>query len=233
LISKVGLTTYTLLLKELARRDKCVSREELEKIATLDQILKDYVEVPNTLVSKADVLCFKTLVPIALRALEYGVDPYVVAETLDWRDFEELVLHYLSLADYEVIHSLKTFGKRYEIDVVAVNHTTGVGLVIDCKHWSPGYSKKSKLEYVASNHRVKTEYIARECWSLRNKYKTLKKARHFTPVIVTLTEVLKEPRKGCFVVPISAFRDFVINVQYYIDLLSKEVPLIPNPCYTP
>ncbi len=230
MINNVSLNTYVQLLKELARHNRCVSRDRLDELIRLDQKLEEYIEVSNTL---AGEVCFKTLVPIALRALEYGADPYVISETLDWKDFEKLVLHYLSLADYEVIHSLKTFGKRYEIDVVAVNPITKVGLAIDCKHWSPGYSKKSKLEQVASNHRVKTEFIVRECWNLRNKYRILEKARYFTPVIVTLTEVLKEPRKGCFIVPIGVFRDFIINVQYYIDLLSKEVPLIPNPCYIP
>jgi len=179
-------------------------------------------------------LCFKSLLPLALKALEGGADIYEVSSLLSWRDFEELVSEYLRLSGYESVQNLRTKPRRYEYDIVAVDPVSKIGLIIDCKHWSPGYSKRGKLKYVASDHERKCVYLIKQCQVLKNEYRILTKAKWFVPVIVTLTDVLKGFLEGVLVVPIGTFRDFLINLGLYVDLIKtgERSPKILNECFS-
>ncbi len=194
----------------------------------------DLASIDGAYTGLSGELCFKSLLPLALKALEVGADIYEVSSLLSWKDFEVLVSEYLRLSGYESVQSLRTKLRRYEYDIVAVNPVSKIGLIIDCKHWSPGYSKRGKLKYVASDHERKSVYLIKQCQLLRNEYRILTKAKWFVPVIVTLTEVLKGFLEGVLVVPIGTFRDFLINLELYVDLMKtkERSPKILNECFS-
>lgn len=219
----------SLMRQILSSEGRCVDQELVVKYAgTLDM-----TQLEGTYSSMTGEICFKSLLPLALKALEKGADIYEVSSLLDWRDFEELVSEYLRLSGYESIRSLRTKLRRYEYDVVAVDPVSKIGLIIDCKHWSPGYSKKGKLKYVASEHREKCLYLVKNCHQLKREFRVISRAKWFIPVIVTLTEVLRGSAEGVLIVPVGTFRDFLVNIEFYIDLIkTREYSLkIINECY--
>ena len=175
-------------------------------------------------------ICFSTLVPLALRAVELGADPEEVSKFLSWTDFEVLVTRYLSKSGFTVFRGVRFTKRRFEIDVLGIDEVSRICLVIDCKHWKPGYKKTGKLRVVAQEHRAKIEELARECSFIMPKYPVLARAEYLVPVIVTLTHVLKGVINGAVIVPILLFRDFIANLTYYVDVFRSEV-LVRNPCF--
>ncbi len=219
------------LMRQISSSEsRCLDRElVIEYSKTLD-----LVSVDGVYAGLRGELCFKSLLPLALKALEGGADIYEVSSLLSWRDFEELVSEYLRLSGYESIQNLRIKPRRYEYDIVALDPVSKIGLIIDCKHWSPGYGKRGKLKYVASDHEQKCVYLIKQCQLLKNEYRILAKARWFVPVIVTLTDVVRGFLEGVLVVPIGTFRDFLINLELYVDLMKtrERSPKIVNECYS-
>ncbi|MEM0025185.1 MAG: restriction endonuclease [Zestosphaera sp.] len=224
------LAWIALMRQILSSESKCIDRELITKHV---EVL-DLISLEGTYAGIAGELCFKSLLPLALKALEGGADLYEVSSLLNWKDFEELVSEYLRLSGYESIRNLRTKLRKYEYDVVAVDPVSRAGLIIDCKHWSPGYSKKGKLKYVAGEHKQKCLYLVKQCQQIKNEFRLISKAKWFVPVIVTLTEVLRGNLEGVLVVPIRTFRDFLVNLEFYTDLMkTREYSLkIVNECYT-
>jgi len=175
-------------------------------------------------------ICLKSLVPLALKVLEAGGDPLKVSLLLTWRDFEVLVLEYLRRSGFTCAHSVRFRSRRFEIDVLAADPISRVGLAIDCKHWSPGYSKSWKLREVAGRHRLKVERLCSVCGDLRSGHQVLLEAREFVPVVITLTDAVRGFINGSFIVPIRYFRDFIHNLRYYVDLLSDGEGFVRNLC---
>ncbi len=210
------------LLEKLSRLGKCLPPEDRDA-----ELLTHF----DTQFRGLDgSYCLRSLVPLALRAIELGASPYTVSRFIDWRDFEELVLNYLLKSGFEGMKSVRLKSRRYEIDVLALEPVSRICLAIDCKHWSPGYGKRSKLRQVATEHRMKVELLIKDCEYLRSKYRVLSKARWIVPVIVTLTDSLRGYINGSFVVPIQGFRDFINNVDYYLDILSDFEGRVRNVC---
>ncbi len=210
-------------LEILHREGKCInglSEQDIRKISELGPYFR----------SLDGSICFRSLVPVALKALSVGASPESVSEFLDWRDFEALVLDYLLLNGFEVIRSLRLKSRRFELDVVGFDPISKYAIVIDCKHWTPGYSKKSKLKDVARKHREKVELMIKDCVVLKDKYPFLLKAGWFVPAVVTLTESLRGYINGSFIIPITALSDFISHMQYYIDVLSEFTGRIKNEC---
>ncbi len=176
-------------------------------------------------------ICLKSLVPLALKVLEAGGDPLKVSLLLTWRDFEVLVLEYLKRSGFTCVHSVRFRSRRFEIDVLAADPISRIGLAIDCKHWSPGYSKSWRLREVAGRHRLKVERLCNACGDLRGGHQVLSEAREFVPVVVTLTDTTKGYVNGSFIVPVRYFRDFIRNLRYYVDLLSEGRGFVRNSCY--
>lgn len=177
-------------------------------------------------------LCVNSIVKLALELVKLGLDVEVISKPLNWRDFEELINEYLNLSGYHVIKNLRFSRRRYEVDVVGVDEVSGTAVVVDCKHWSPGYGKKGRLVHIAEEHRAKVELLAEDCASLLSKYKVLSRARILVPVIVTLTDVIRGYVGGSFVVPVLRFNDFISNVKLYIDTLVSKSDIILNKCYS-
>ncbi len=213
------------LIETLSKRGRCVDPDEGGQVSL--NMMKSFDTFYVGLDGK---YCLKSLVPVALKAMELGADPFRVAALLDWRDFEELVLEYLSKSGFEGVRSVRLRSRRFEIDVLAVDAVSGYSLAIDCKHWSPGYSKSWKLREVAKSHRAKVELMCSECAELRKGARILAKAKWVVPVIVTLTGSVRGYVNGSFIVPIHAFRDFLLNLDYYVGELSDYEGRIKNPC---
>jgi len=214
------------LIKTLSKEGRCVDPDE-EGQASLN-MMKSF---DTFYVGIDGKYCLKSLVPVALKAMELGADPFRVAALLDWRDFEELVLEYLSRSGFEGVRSVRLRSRRFEIDVLAVDAVSGYSLAIDCKHWSPGYSKSWKLREVARTHRGKVELMCSECLELGKGARILAKSRWVVPVIVTLTEGVRGYVNGSFIVPIRMFRDFLLNLDYYVGELSDYGGRVKNPCW--
>ena len=204
----------------------------LKDVFTLEKILSKYNEfIIRTLSSNEGNICFKTLVPIALDAIALGADPQEVSRFLNWKDFEELVCLFLNKAGLKVVKNVRYGPRRYEIDVVGIDLISKYALIIDCKHWMPGYRKKGKIIQAARNHRKKTEELSNICTSVSNNIPEIFHVKYLVPIIVTLTETYKGVINGVFIVPIRTLRDFVINISYYMDLLLGNDHVILNKCF--
>jgi Holliday junction resolvase-like predicted endonuclease len=186
------------LIKNLNEGGGCLKADELMNV------FKKYVSyLPSGVVYKGidGGLCVRSLVPLALKGLSLGLSAYTVSRYLSWKDFEVLVKHYLELSGYEAVRSVRLKSRRYEIDVLAVDLIRGLGLAIDCKHWSPGYSKGSKLRAVAELHRSKVELLGNECQEHLNSIPQLRRCKWLLPVVVTLTSSIRGYFKGsCYAV---------------------------------
>ncbi len=173
--------------------------------------------------------CAESLAEDALKLAEKGYDMERVAEALDWRGFEELLARYLEAIGWVVVRNLR-FGRR-EVDVVAADPVSGLGLSIDCKRWGGKWRKAYRVKEVAAEQRKRTEEMLSSCAFLIKKYRPLRLARNFVSAVVTLKESVKGYFSGSFVVPIYYFKDFVNNLETYTYLEGAEPdPLIRNPC---
>ncbi|OYT51407.1 MAG: hypothetical protein B6U73_02055 [Desulfurococcales archaeon ex4484_204] len=214
------------LLKKFSEGKGCISREFISKgeLAALSSLGIIY----RTITHKE--VCVRSLIPLALKVLELGVDPQEVSTYLSWRDFEALILDYLVRFGYKAFRGVRFTSRRLEVDVLGIDEINALGLVIDCKHWMPGYRKAGKLREAAAKHREKVVRLSEECRALLPKYYPIVRARYYVPVVVTLTETIKGPVKGSLIVPVRVMRDFIVNLRYYIDVF-QDVALIPNKCY--
>ncbi len=174
-------------------------------------------------------LCAQNLAEDALRLAERGYDVEKVAEALDWKGFEELLARYLEASGWVVVRNLR-FGRR-EVDVVAADPVSRLGLSIDCKRWGGKWRKAYRIKEVAAEQRKRTEDMLSSCGSIASRDKPLTLAGQFVSVVVTLKESVRGYFGGSFVVPIFYFRDFVNNLETYTYLEGAEPhPLIRNPC---
>lgn len=221
------------LLKELTKLygkfsgSPCVQGGEVP-----EELIEYLMDKELIYLSLNNEVCIHSIVKLALELVRLGLDVEVISKPLSWRDFEELVNEYLSLSGYYVLRNLRFSRRRYEVDVLGVDEVSGIAVVVDCKHWSPGYSKKGRLAYIAREHSAKVMRLAEECASTISKYRILSKVRVLTPVIVTLTDVMHGYINGSFIVPILRFNDFIINAKLYIDTLIGKSNLITNKCYS-
>ncbi len=182
-------------------------------------------------VGLSDELCIKSAVKLALELLKLGSDAETVSKPLNWKDFEELINEYLGLRGYYVIRGLRFGRRRYEVDVIGIDEVSKVAFIIDCKHWSPGYSKRGRLAHIAKEHRSKVEVLSTECDSVIGKCWALSRAKVLIPVIVTLTDVVRGYVGGSFIVPVLRFNDFICNAQFYVDSMVSRSDVIINKCY--
>ena len=220
---------YEILKRSSLNRNRCL---DLKDISTLKRILSKYDEfIIKTLDSDEKFICFRTLVPIALDAIALGADPQEVSKFLNWKDFEELVYLFLSKAGLKVVKNVRYGPRRYEVDVIGIDLISKYALIIDCKHWMPGYRKKGKLIQAARNHRKRTEELSNMCTFVSNDIPEIFHVRYLLPIIVTLTETYKGVINGVFIVPIRTLRDFVINTSYYVDLLLGSNDVVLNKCF--
>ncbi len=146
---------------------------------------------------------------LALSAIEAGASPYVVSRFLSWRDFEVEVEEVLSRSGFAVARNVTIrFPARAEIDVIGVEGTTV--LLVDCKHWDPKYTYRSRLESVAKRHkdRVENSSQSSELARLLRKMTYCKNVELYG-VIVTLSSKVKGIIEGIPIVPVSFLPAFI------------------------
>lgn len=173
-------------------------------------------------------VCAQSLAEEALKLAEKGYDVERVAEALDWKGFEELLAKYLEASGWVVVRNLR-FSRR-EVDVVAANPVSRLGLSIDCKRWGGRWRKAYRVKEMAGEQRRRTEEMLRSCAYLTTKYRPLQLGKYFVSAVVTLKESVRGYFDGSFAVPVYYFRDFVNNLDKYIHLEADPGPLIRNPC---
>ncbi len=174
-------------------------------------------------------VCAQSLAEDALRLAEKGYDVERVAEALDWRGFEELLARYLEASGWIVERNLR-FGRR-EVDVVAAHPVSGLGLSIDCKRWGGKWRKAHRIREVAAEQRRRTEEMLKACRGLVSKHPPIRIGKVFVSAVVTLKESVRGYFGGSFIVPIYYLRDFVNNLETYVQLEDTDPePLIKNPC---
>jgi len=214
------------LYERLSKRH-CINLDDVEVYEVINYLLENGV-LHRGLNRE---LCVKSRVKFALELIRLGSDVERVALSLDWRDFEELISECLIMNNYLIIKNLRFGVKRNEVDVIGVNTASSIAVVVDCKHWSPGYSKKGKLISVCREHRRKVEELSSQCSSLMGTYLQLAKAKYLIPVVVTLTDVIRGYFNGVFIVPIYRFNDYIVNINYYVELLGRS-ELVRNKCFS-
>ncbi len=193
------------------------SISKTERIAReiLDEIIKMLSDLGFIKVIEEKVIPLAKL-KLALYCLSHGLPVDKVALHLHWRDFEELVAEYLRVHNYIVYRNLRISPpKGVEVDVIGQKHD--LGLIVDCKHWSPGYSKISKLREAAKEHHDRTSILAKKLWILARKYEKLREIRRLVPIIVTLTDIGLRYYQGVLISPIALFNDLLLNIDAVID----------------
>jgi hypothetical protein len=125
-------------------------------------------------------------IELALTLSERGVELKRISEYLDWRDFEAFTSRILEESGYQVERSVKlTTPVRFEIDVLGIDPVSGIGLVVDCKHWS--IASRSRLLEAAERHYERVEKLVKYYSRVKQLYRVLEKATRLVPVVITLT----------------------------------------------
>lgn len=147
---------------------------------------------------------------LALKLLSMNVELKKVSELLDWKDFELFSSNVLKEAGYDVIHGLKITGPaRFEIDVFAVEPSTGFSMAIDCKHWSS--RSPSRLMEAATRHSERVKKMVKYYLFVKSKYKTTKNAKHVVPLIVTLLTPTIRVHDGVLLLSIKELPRFLVE----------------------
>ena len=156
-------------------------------------------------------------------ALRYGIPVDKASLYLDWRDFEQLSSRYLEAHGYRVYRGIRLPPPRgFEIDVLGLGPRYTI--VVDCKHWSPGYSKKWKLKKAAQEHLERTQRLAKRLWLVARRYgEELRRAKTLIPVIVTLTDPGLRYHEGVLISPITLFNNLLLNIDVVVEELGVGI----------
>jgi len=211
-------------IKELINYIKVMNHEKLRRIISgLEQC-----EIISIIDNK--MIRINKPVELALIAIVNGADPEYVSRYITWRDFETLVAKELSELGFEIYKNIRLkIPKSLEIDVLAINTISNFCLVIDCKHWLPGYSKIRKLMSAAHRHIERTLRLADACEWLVTQYGIIRKCKYFIPVLVTLTDPKVRILLNCAIIPIALLRSFVLDMHRFIEELN--ILKLKNRCY--
>jgi hypothetical protein len=125
-------------------------------------------------------------IELAIALSERGVELKRISEHLDWRDFEAFTSRILEESGYSVHRGVKlTTPVRFEIDVIGVDPVSGIGLIVDCKHWS--IASRSRLVEAAERHYERTCKLVKYYSRVKQLYRALEKATRLLPLVITLT----------------------------------------------
>ncbi len=161
-------------------------------------------------------------IKLALSAIERGIEPKSISKYLDWKEFEVEVARIFEEAGFIVQRNFRTNRpKRSETDVVALREDTIIA--VDCKHWDPASSGKSRYNLASEAHFKRVVMMTKNddfvSWVRRwiNNKRVL-----IIPMLITLSTRAGGINQWGVVVPIS-------NLSYVIqnlDVFAREVPHI-------
>ena len=111
-----------------------------------------------------------------------------------------------------------------EIDVLGLGPRYTV--IVDCKHWSPGYSKKWKLRRAVEDHLERIGKLKNRLWVLARKYgEELRSIKKIVPVIVTLTDPGIRRIEKALISPINTLNDLLLSLDAIVEELGTIVLL--------
>jgi len=158
------------------------------------------------------------------------VDVSRLTRFIEWSDFEEFVARVLSEEGYRVFRDVRrTSISRFQIDVLGLDPSRGIGLVVECKRWQRVLSSMSRLAEAARSHVERTRKLVRVCEWVAVSMPELRRVRELLPVIVTLAQPSIPIVEGVPIVSVATLRDFARNAEDYAEEL--EAVRIENRCW--
>ena len=199
-----------------------------EKTRLASQVLLDVLEElskSEEIVLEAGGVVVASRIGLVEEALRYGVPVDRASLYLDWRDFEALTAKYLQAHGYKVYRNLRLPPPHgLEIDVLGLGPRYTV--IVDCKHWSPGYSKKWKLRRAVEDHLERIGKLKNRLWVLARKYgEELRSIKKIVPVIVTLTDPGIRRIEKALISPINTLNDLLLSLDAIVEELGTIVLL--------
>lgn len=149
--------------------------------------------------SKGDIM------KLAILVLRSGIDIETVSTYLSWQDFETFASNLLDLSGYSAECDLH-FSKptRMQIDVLGINYSSRLAIVVDCKHWKR--SDLSTISYYAKKQSERTTKL------LIHRRKIL----HAIPIILTLHSMDIKFVDGVPLIPVAKFSSFIEEVPLHL-----------------
>ena len=213
----------TVRFEDIIKYTRVINREKLEEF-----ILK--LEQCNVVTTTNNAIKINNLAELALIAIVNGADPEYVSRYISWRDFELLITKELRELGFEAYKSIRLKGPRaLEVDILAIDVISNLCLVIDCKHWLPGYSKVKKLMLAAHKHIERMVKLNNACEWLIPRYGLIRKCKYFIPVIITLTDPRVRVLSACAIIPVALLRSFIFDIHKFIEELN--ILRLENRCY--
>jgi len=211
------MTTKNLYLALLKNRRMLIS--ELSAITGLTEDivkskLRDLVGLVKT--TELEVILEKPL-DLALLLIKEGFSIRDISKYVDWRDFEKVSAEILGSHGYVVITNFTlTRPVRLEIDVVGVDVGSGRSILVDCKHWSKGISRKALVEAI-DKHVARIEKLLKYFGRARSKWKYFKYVKEIIPLIVTLTTPPLRFYRNTVAVSIQELNQLLLDLPLVID----------------
>lgn len=152
---------------------------------------------------------------VAMLGLASGCEVEQVSRMLAWKDFEQLASRILELSGYRTFTNLRLKRPRMEIDVIGFDPSSGLALIVDCKHWE--HTNLSLISKYTIKQLYRAEMLLRrshenEFW----KGKVLKAVA----VILTLRSEKLKFISGVPIVPVRQFAAFVNDIHCYLPLVN-------------
>lgn len=224
---KIAVRKVLLALLEASRKSDFIEYSYLrEKTRLTGQVLLDILKdlgKREQIVLEAGGIIIASRIGLVEEALRHGIPVDRASLYLDWRDFEALTAKYLQAHGYRVYRNLRLPPPHgLEIDVLGLGKRYTI--VVDCKHWSPGYSKKWKLRRAVEDHLERIEKLKNRLWVLARKYgEELGNIKKIIPVIVTLTDPGVRRIDRVLVSPISTFNSLLLDLDVIVEELKTII----------
>ncbi|PSN87541.1 hypothetical protein B9Q03_10405 [Candidatus Marsarchaeota G2 archaeon OSP_D] len=164
------------------------------------------VELPGVIVytdlDGRKILVVQNRCELAVEAVRMGCNVDEVTRLLEWREFEMFVSNVFESFGYDVKHDyrFKHRGVRRQVDVLAIQGRRAFS--VDCKHWSKTHSLGVYIQ-----KQVERSVLLGEFLSDKEVY----------PLMVTLGS--NGFVDGVPIVASYALRDFLLNLDQYVDML--------------
>lgn len=211
------------VILELLKWGKIEFSELCKRVRGADNLVSMILRsLPGVEISDGEVTVLNRL-QLAIEGARRGIQTKILAQYIDWRDFERLSAKILSHHNYVVeTNILMTRPVRLEIDVLGVDPGPGRAIVIDCKHWHHGLSY-SMLYDIGRKHIDRVVRFLRNLSWISRKYPIVNKIKYAIPIIVTLTT----PRLRCvdrrvLIVDISELNSLLQDIHLVIEELGVK-----------
>jgi hypothetical protein len=225
---EVSVLTELRLLEFLLARKRALVGELASLLGCSEELVVEIARKYSDLISvSGGELVVTNRLELALLLSERGVELKRISEYLDWRDFEVFSSRILEEFGYIVERGVTlTSPVRFEIDVLGVDPTSGLGLVIDCKHWS--LATRSRLVEAAARHAERVDKLVKYYSRAKQKYRVLEKASKLLPLIVTLLTPRIRVHENVLFVSIRELPVLLRDIHLVLDQYEVKPRLLPR-----